>query len=76
VILGITATICSRMLFFMLHDAEGPNLLIVAGLAMALFLLSYSAYVFIPSGMKGFKRTTVAICIQVLLAIGLYFCMR
>jgi hypothetical protein len=76
VVLGITAIICSRMLFFIFHDAEGPNLLIVAGLAMAMFLLSYAAYVFIPSGIKGFKRTTVVVCIQVLAVIGLYFCMK
>jgi hypothetical protein len=75
-VLGATAIICSRMLFFFFNDPEGPNLLIVAGLAMAIFFLSFAAYVFSPSKMSGLKRLSVGVCIQILSVIGLYFCMR
>ena len=74
--LGATAVICSRMLFFFFNDPEGPNLLIVAAFAMAIYFLSFAAYVFIPSKIKGLKRFSLAICIQILSVIGIYFCMK
>ncbi|MCW3123920.1 MAG: hypothetical protein JWQ38_3412 [Flavipsychrobacter sp.] len=73
-ILGVTAIICSRMLFFFFNDPEGPNLLIVAGLAVGIYLLSLVAY--IPSKINGLKKLSFAFCIQVLSAIALYFCMK
>jgi len=76
VILGATAIICSRMLFFFFKDPEGPNLLIVAGLAMVLYLFSLAVYVFSLSKMTGITRLSVAICIQILSVIGLYFCRK
>ena len=75
-ILATTAIVCSRILFFFFNDPEGPNLLIVVGLALVVFFLSYSAYVFIPSRMYGVKRLLTAISFQMLLYIGLYFCMK
>ena len=74
--LGVTAIICSRMLFFFFNDPEGPNLLIVAAFAMAVYLLSIAVYVFSPSKIKGLKRLSLAICIQILSVIGIYFCMK
>jgi len=75
-ILAVTAIICSRALFFFFYDPEGPNLLIVTGLALAVYLLSSAAYIFSPSKVSGIKRLSAAICIQILLVIGLYFCMK
>jgi len=75
-ILAATAIICSRVLFFFFNDPEGPNLLIVVGLALGVFLLSYSVYVFGPLKMKGIKRLSVVICIQLLSVVGLYLCMK
>jgi hypothetical protein len=75
-ILAATAIICSRILFFFFSDPEGPNLLIVAGLALVIFFLSFSAYIFSPFKMKGIKRLFAAICIQILSVIVLYFCMK
>ena len=75
-LLGATAIICSRMLFFFFNDPEGPNLLIVAAFAMAVFFLSLAAYVFGPSKIKGLKRLSLVICIQILSVIGIYFCMK
>ncbi|UOE46954.1 hypothetical protein MTO98_21350 [Mucilaginibacter sp. SMC90] len=74
--LAVTAIICSRMQFFFFNDPEGPNVLIVAGLALAIFLLSWVAYRYAPLKINGFKRLSAAICIQILLLIGLYFCMK
>ena len=74
--LGVTAIICSRMLFFFFNDPEGPNLLIVAAFAMAVYFLSIAAYVFSPSKIKGLKRLSLVICIQILSVIGIYFCMK
>ena len=75
-ILGITAIACSRMMFFFFNDPEGPNPLIVGGLALAVFLLSWAVYVLGPFKINGFKRLFAAICIQLLLVIGLYFYMK
>lgn len=75
-ILAATAIICSRMLFFFFNDPEGPNLLIIAGLALIIFFLSSSVYIFSPFKMKGIKRLFAVICIQILSVIGLYFCMK
>ena len=76
IMLGVTALICTRMLFFFFNDPEGPNLLIVAAFAMAVYLLSFAAYVFSPSKIKGLKRLSLVICIQILSVIGIYFCMK
>jgi hypothetical protein len=76
VVLAVTAIICSRMLFFFFNDAEGPNLLVVGGMALVVYVLSSLAYIFSPSKMKDIKRLSAAICIQILLVIGIYFCMR
>ncbi|MGF7074753.1 hypothetical protein ABIC84_002696 [Mucilaginibacter sp. 3215] len=76
IMLAVTAIICSRLLFFLFNDPEGPNLLIVGGLALALFLLSWAVYVLGPFKINGFKRLFAAICIQLLLVIGLYFYMK
>ena len=76
VILGATAILCSRTLFFFFNDPEGPNLLIVGGLALAIYLLSFAAYVFVPSKMKGLKKLSVIVCVQILSVIGLYFIMK
>ena len=75
-ILGVTAIICSRMLFFFFNDPEGPNLLIVAALATVVYFLSFAAYVFGPSKIKGLKRLSLVVCIQILSVIGIYFCMK
>ena len=75
VLLGATSILFSRLLFFFFNDPEGPNLLIVVGLAMALFFLSFSAYVLIPAQMKWLQKLSVAVGVQILAVIGLYFCM-
>ncbi len=76
VLLGVTAILCSRTLFFFFNDPEGPNLVIVGGLAMVIYFLSFGAYVFVPCKITGFQRLLIAICVKVLFVIGLFFCMK
>jgi hypothetical protein len=38
-IIGIISLICSRLIFALVNDPEGPNLLIVVGLAIVIYLL-------------------------------------
>lgn len=68
--LGVTAVICSRALFSFFNDPEGPNLLVVLGTAALIYFLSLTAYVCNASPLKKFF---LAILIQILLIIGLYF---
>jgi hypothetical protein len=71
-IMGITALICSRALFALFNDPEGPNLLVVVVMAAILYLASLAVFVFgVP--ISGLKRLLIAVFIQVLLAAALYF---
>ncbi|RFM28535.1 hypothetical protein DXN05_06935 [Deminuibacter soli] len=64
------------MLFFFFNDPEGPNLVVVVGLALAVYFLSAIAYIFSPFKVNGIKRLSVVICMQILSVIALYFCMK
>lgn len=71
-ILGITAFVFSRTLFFSFNDPEGPNLLVVTVAAAFLYFVSLTAYAFtVPA--NEYKRFWLAILIQIALAIVLYF---
>ncbi len=69
-ILGVTAIACSRITFYFFDDSEGPNLLIVIVLAGMLYFLSLATYQF---KLVWFKNLLLAILIQIIIAIGLYF---
>jgi hypothetical protein len=70
-LLAITAFACSRTLFFLFNDPEGPNLLIVTVLAAILYFPALIAWAFIPSKI-GHKRLLVAVCVQIIIITGLY----
>lgn len=76
IILAVTAIICSRTVFFLFNDPEGPNPIVIAGLALAIYFLSFPAYIFSPFKIKGITRLSGVICIQLLLAIGTYICFK
>jgi hypothetical protein len=67
-ILGITAIACSRLLFFIFNDPEGPNLLVVIGMAAIIYFLSLAGYLRNFSDRKKFLS---AIFIQILIVTGL-----
>jgi hypothetical protein len=71
-ILAITALVCSRTMFALFNDPEGPNLLIVVGMAVILFSLSIVAYLFAPLA-SGLKKFLLAIFLQLIIIAGLYF---
>jgi len=75
-ILAATAIICTRMLFILFNDPEGPNLLIITVFTLFVYLLSVGAYLFGPVKIKGIIRLAAVIVIQLLLVTGLYFCMK
>jgi hypothetical protein len=70
-LLGITALVCSRTLFFLFHDPEGPNLLVVTVLALILYVASFIVWRFVPVS-TAIKKLLLAICTQVLIVTGLY----
>ena len=77
VVLGITAAILSRMLFVFLEDPEGPNLLVVAGTAAFVYLVSLASFFSLPTtAFAGAKRLLPLIAIQVLIIAGLYLLLR
>jgi hypothetical protein len=76
-ILAITALACSRIMLALFHDPEGPNLVVVGGMAAAIYLISLAAYLSNVSPLlAGHKRIAVAVGIQLFIATGFYFWLR
>lgn len=82
-ILGITSIICSRVMFLFFNDPEGPNLLVVIGMAAIVYSLSLAVYLFNPSkrylpflSFTGLKRLLLVILIQIIIVTGFYFCLN
>lgn len=77
IILAITALILSRIPFFFFNDPEGPNLLVVLGTAVIVYVISLAAYLLYPfkkqEGTKGFP---LAIAIQIVVIALFYFCFK
>jgi hypothetical protein len=72
-VLAITAIACSRAVFAFFHDPKGPNLVVVIGMAVPIYLISLAAYLsnFAPS-LTRLKRSSAAIFIQMFVATGFY----
>ena len=76
-ILAVTAAACSRGMFVFFHDREGPNVLVVTGMAAVIYVISSAVYLsnFSPS-LKGLKRSAATIFIQIFVATGIYLGLR
>jgi hypothetical protein len=77
-LLFLTSVLCSRILFMLIDDPEGPNLLVVAGAAIVICVPSLVPYVFgrsaVPlSSAAGFRRFSLAVLIQAVLVVVLSF---
>ena len=70
-----TALACSRAMFFFTNDPEGPNLLIVTGMAVVIYSLSLTTYLF-KSPAAGLKRLLLVVLAQILIVVGFYFCLN
>ena len=76
-ILGIISIVCSSAMLHLFNDPEGPNLLVIMGMALIVFVLSLASYAYHPSGKQaGHKRLLLAILIQISVTAGFYFCLR
>ncbi len=75
-LLGATALVCSRTIFFFINDPEGPNLLVVTVMAFILYGISLAPTFFGPS-VKDRKIFLLTILIQMVAAAAFYFfCLR
>ena len=76
-VLAITAFACARAVFVVIADPEGPNLLVVAVLAVLLFLVSAGFYVsrLLPA-LAGIGRAAAALVLQAAIAAGLALMLR
>ena len=74
-ILAVTAIVFSRIMFFFFNDPEGPNVLVVAGMAAVVYLLSLGAYALSPAVTIS-KRLSLIIVIQIVLVGALYFLLK
>ena len=58
-ILAIVALVCSRAVFFLINDPEGPNLLVVIGLAAVLYCVFLTVYFLIKRTRHAFPNKEV-----------------
>jgi len=70
-VLGILSLACSRMVFFFFSDPEGPNMLVIIGLALILFFLSLTVYLF-RSSVTARNKLLLAVFIQMIVAVAFY----
>jgi hypothetical protein len=69
--LAIVAIVLSRIMFYFLHDPEGPNLLVVGIIAAILFALSFIVY-----KISNTKKLLNGLFIQFVLIISAYFLLK
>lgn len=75
-IVSITALACSRSVFFFFDDPEGPNLLVVMVMAIAIYFLSLRIHsLFLFASPKRLFCLRV-VFIQIVLAVGFFLCLR
>jgi drug/metabolite transporter (DMT)-like permease len=75
IILSIGALICSRIMFTLFNDPEGPNLLVVIGMAVIVYGVSLAAYLY-NTLVTGSKRLIVAFFVQILVVIVFYLFLK
>ena len=72
IILGITSIVCSRVMFSLFSDPDGPNLLVVIGMAAIIYFLSLIVFLLNPP-VAVFKKFILAFLVQIIIALSLYF---
>lgn len=76
-LLGVTAATCSRATFALFDDPEGPNLVVVTGLTIIIYLASLAAYFSrIAPGLLGSRRIIATVAVQILVAAAIYLALR
>jgi hypothetical protein len=65
------------MMFAFFHDPEGPNLLVVTGMASVIYLVSSAVYLSnVYPSLTGLKRCSATIFMQIFVAAGFYLGLR
>jgi hypothetical protein len=76
-LLAATALACSRAVFAFFRDPEGPNLVVVIGLAAFIYLPSLVFYLSnAVRALPRLSRLLVAIFIQLIVSFGFYIVLR
>jgi hypothetical protein len=77
-ILAVTALALSRGMFYLFSDPEGPNLVVVAGMALILFAASIAGNYFHSStiAVLGTRRLVIAVVVQIIVVTGFYVWFR
>ena len=71
-ILAITSLICSRVMFLFFNDPEGPNLLVVVGMAFIIFIPSL--FVLLFSSVSSYtKKLLFSVFVEIVVTICIYF---
>lgn len=68
--LGVTALVIGRATLLLVQDPEGPNLLIVVGFALFLYLVSLPVYVL--ASVREPLKVIIAITLQLVVAAGIF----
>lgn len=70
VLLGVSAIVLGRSVFFFFDDPEGPNLLVVGVVALGTYLLALPVYMFVRTTAS--IRFCFGIVAQIVILVGLY----
>jgi hypothetical protein len=73
-VLGVISLLFSKLFYFLLNDPEGPNLLIVMGLAIILYLLSLMVYSLLS--FTNSRKLLLTIFTQIVIVIGLFIFLK
>jgi hypothetical protein len=72
-ILVVTSLTFARIFFLLINDPEGPNLIVVTGMAVIIFSASLALYIFFPPAKKyEFRKLLPALLFQMMLLAGFY----
>lgn len=73
IILAVTATACSRVMFALFDDPEGPNLLIVTVMALIVYFLSLGVNKYYPLVKEeGSKKVLSIVIVQIIIVTVFY----
>ncbi|MBX4181694.1 hypothetical protein KW807_02410 [Candidatus Parcubacteria bacterium] len=75
IVLGLTSIVSSRLMFYLFNDPEGPNLLVVVGMAVVVYILSLILSSLIPSGTHK-KKLVWSFLTPIIIVTVIYFFLK
>lgn len=73
--MGITSLLSTRVLFFIMNDPEGPNVLILTAMTTIIYFLTIGIYS-LKFPFIGLRKLFLVFLIQIVFVIGFYFWLR